>query len=91
MRTSGGVQVDIVLEDRAGRIVGIEVKASDTVTAQDFKGLRYLEQELKDNFIKGIVLYTGSEVIPFGSNSGSAYTRIVVLILFNAKNFDIFN
>ena len=35
-------EVDLVLEDEQGAVVGIEVKASATVTAADFKGLRKL-------------------------------------------------
>ncbi len=64
-RTSSGEEVDIVLEDRSGNIVGIEIKNSTTVNPSDFKGLRYLREKAKDNFIKGIVLYTGSQYIPF--------------------------
>lgn len=67
-RTQTGHEVDIVLEDRRGRIVGIEVKASATVHAQDFKGLKLLADEIANQFIRGIVLYTGAEVIPFGKN-----------------------
>lgn len=33
-------EVDILLEDEAGNMVGLEVKAAATVTAADFKGLR---------------------------------------------------
>lgn len=67
-RTSSGEEVDIVLEDRSGNIVGIEIKNSTTVNPSDFKGLRYLREKAKDNFIKGIVLYTGSQYIPFEKN-----------------------
>ncbi len=35
-----GVEVDIVLEHGAGRVTGVEVKASPAVTAADFRGLR---------------------------------------------------
>ncbi|MBI4401527.1 MAG: ATP-binding protein [Nitrospirae bacterium] len=65
-RTQTGQEVDLVLEDQAGRIVGIEVKASATVSAQDFKGLRSLAEAVGKRFRRGIVLCTGSEAIPFG-------------------------
>lgn len=58
-------EVDIVLEDRSGNIVGIEIKNSATVNPADFKGLRYLREKAKNNFVKGIILYTGSQYIPF--------------------------
>jgi len=66
-RTGSGQEVDIVLKDAAGRVVGIEVKASATVRAQDFKGLRYLADLLGDRFLRGIVLYTGDQHVPFGA------------------------
>jgi len=65
-RTQTGREVDIVLEDAAGRIVGIEVKAAATVRADDFKGLRTLADQLGSRFCRGVVLYTGAERIPFG-------------------------
>lgn len=65
-RTLSGVEVDIVLEDTAGNLVGIEVKNAQTVYPQDFKGLRYLEEKAGDKWIQGVVLYTGQNTIPFG-------------------------
>ncbi len=65
-RTATGIEVDIVLEDSMGRIVGIEVKNSDTVGNRDFKGLEYLQKELGKQFIRGIILYTGRQYVPFG-------------------------
>jgi len=66
-RTPTGIEVDIVLEDAAGNVIGIEVKNSNTVLAQDFKGLKYLAELTGNKFVQGIVLYVGSEHIPFGS------------------------
>jgi len=66
MRTQTGIEIDIVLENTAGKLVGIEIKNSQTVSASDFKGLSYLQQEAKTAFHRGIVLYTGSEIVPFG-------------------------
>jgi uncharacterized protein len=59
-------EVDLVLERRDGSIVGVEVKASATVTASDFKGLKKLAQAAGHDFVFGAVLYDGEEVIPFG-------------------------
>ena len=64
-RTVGGEEVDIVLEDRSGNVVGIEIKSSETVGPEDFKGLKYLKEKIKDKFVKGIVLYAGSQYLPF--------------------------
>lgn len=65
-RTSAGQEVDVVLEDRRRRLVGIEVKASATVGAADFKGLRMFRDLTGARFTCGVVLYTGKEILPFG-------------------------
>jgi uncharacterized protein len=65
-RTQTGQEVDVALENAAGKVVGIETKASKTVNARDFKGLDAMSESLGDRFHRGIVLYTGNEVIPFG-------------------------
>jgi predicted AAA+ superfamily ATPase len=67
-RTTSGREVDIVLEDNAGRIVGLEVKAGATLNPNDTAGLRALAAEVGKKWIRGIVLHTGLEVIPFANN-----------------------
>ena len=64
-RTQAGVEVDFLLEDRAGRLTGIEVKASASVDASDFKGLRHLQDSEPEAFQRGIVLYGGRERVAF--------------------------
>ena len=65
-RTEGGVEVDLVLEDRAGRLVGVEVKSAASVRQQDFRGLETLARLTGDRFVRGVVLCTGTSVVPFG-------------------------
>ena len=65
-RDHNKVEVDVVLEDRRSAVVGIEVKGASTVKAEDFRGLRTLEAKLGDDFVAGIVLYTGGHTLPFG-------------------------
>ena len=65
-RTKDKVEVDAVLENRQGSVVGIEVKASSTVSAGDFRGLRHLADRIDDDFVAGVVLYTGTQTLPFG-------------------------
>ena len=67
-RAQTGQEVDVVMEDRAGNIIGVEVKASASVGANDFKGLRDLAATVAGKFRRGVVLYTGSESVPFGEN-----------------------
>ena len=65
-RTQTGSEVDLVLEDAASRLVGIEVKASRSASAKDFRGLKTLAEDLPDRFQRGFVIYTGDKVVPFG-------------------------
>ncbi|MBY5904188.1 ATP-binding protein [Rhizobium leguminosarum] len=59
-------EVDIVIEDRRGRIVGIEIKAAASVSISDFSGLRILAEACGERFVSGMVLYDHHKVIPFG-------------------------
>ena len=60
-------EVDLIVEEEGGRIVGIEIKAAATVTPQDFRGLKRLELSAGQEMSLGLVLYDGDRVLPFGS------------------------
>ena len=55
-----------MLEDRRGRLVGIEVKKTASPHGGDFKGLRHLREHAGRRFLRGILLYTGTESVAFG-------------------------
>jgi predicted AAA+ superfamily ATPase len=59
-------EVDIVIEDPRGHVVGIEVKAAATVTGADFSGLRKLAEACGKRFTLGLVLYDHDTLVPFG-------------------------
>ncbi len=59
-------EVDIVIENEAAELVGIEVKAAATVNASDFKELRKLVETTRDALKLGLVLYDGEQTVPFG-------------------------
>jgi len=65
-RTAGGQEVDFILEEPGGRIVGLEIKASSTVRGHDFSGLKALAEAAGARFHRGVVLYGGDTVVPFG-------------------------
>lgn len=65
-RSQAGHEVDVLLEDRQGRLVAIEIKARQTASAEDFKGLKELQASLGARFRRGIVFYTGQQAVPFG-------------------------
>jgi len=71
-RDRDGREVDIVLERDDGTIVAIEVKASATVKAGDFGGLRALAEACGDRFAFGVVLYDSADVVPFGDRLAAA-------------------
>lgn len=65
-------EVDVVIEDDALGVVGVEVKASATVTSKDFAGLRLLAAATGKRFRSGVVLYDGKEILPFGERLWAA-------------------
>ena len=62
-------KIDFIIENAEGMLLGIEVKASATVTQAHFKHLNWFREHLKGQapFI-GIILYTGEHITPFGDN-----------------------
>ena len=67
-RSASGQEVDIILEDRSGKLIAIEVKSGETVLPRDFNNLKYLKEKLGKKFIKGFVVYSGQYTLPFGEN-----------------------
>ncbi|MFA7239067.1 MAG: ATP-binding protein [Sulfuricellaceae bacterium] len=67
-RTQSNIEVDFILENRLGKLTGIEVKASHSVGSKDFNGLRHLKETEPQFFQRGIVLYSGREVVPFAAD-----------------------
>jgi hypothetical protein len=65
-RDRDGVEVDVVLERSALDLVGVEIKASGTVTSADFRGLRKLKEATGERFKAGVVLYDGEACAGFG-------------------------
>jgi predicted AAA+ superfamily ATPase len=65
-RSQSGEEVDFVVERRSGECCAIEVKAASTLSTEDLKGIRYLEKELGDAFIQGVIFYTGTEIKHMG-------------------------
>lgn len=61
-------EVDFVIENSAGSVVGIEVKAAASITRRDFAGIERVAAAAGSAFVQGIVLYDGDQFLPFGSN-----------------------
>jgi uncharacterized protein len=65
------LEVDFVLENSAGEIVGIEVKSAASVTRRDFLGLERVASAAGSAFKQGIVLYDGVQTLSFADNLGA--------------------
>jgi hypothetical protein len=60
-RTSGGAEVDLVLE-RDGKLYPIEVKCKTNLTRADARGLSAFRDTYdSDRVMPGLILYAGSE------------------------------
>jgi hypothetical protein len=65
-RDKDGVEVDIVIERGPRAVAAVEVKASATVRAADFSGIRKLKATVGRNFAGGVGLYDGEITASFG-------------------------
>lgn len=65
-RTHHGDEVDIVLEDRRGRIIAIEIKAGATVGRNDLRAMAKLRALAGERFVAGLVLCTARQTSPLG-------------------------
>jgi hypothetical protein len=65
-RDKDKVEVDCIIENADQECFAIEVKASATVTASDFKGLRRFKDVAGNRFKMGVLLYCGEMTLPFG-------------------------
>lgn len=48
-----------MIEDEAGEVVAVEVKAGSTYRREDLRGLIHLRDKLGDRFLGGVQLDTG--------------------------------
>ena len=71
-RTKDQDEVDLVLEDARGRIIGIEVKAAATLRPNDFSGLRKLQEAAGEKFVQGVLLHDHDRVTPYSEKIRAA-------------------
>jgi predicted AAA+ superfamily ATPase len=71
-RDTDQFEVDLVIENAAGELVGVEVKAAATVKPSDLRGLRKWSGLAGDRFKMGVVLYDGNETLPLGDGLWAA-------------------
>ena len=71
-RDADKLEVDVVIENQAGQLVGVEVKAAATIQESDLRGLKRLASVAGDRFKMGVLLYDGSETLPLGDGLWAA-------------------
>lgn len=71
-RDADRFEVDVVVENAAGSLVGVEVKAAATVKESDLRGLRKLAGLAGERFKLGVLLYDGTETLPLGDGIWAA-------------------
>ena len=71
-RDADKFEVDIVIENAAGQLVGVEVKAAATVQESDLRSLRKLASLAAGQFKMGVLLYDGAETMPLAGGIWAA-------------------
>ena len=71
-RDADKYEVDVLIENAAGQLVGVEVKAAATVKESDLRGLKKLAAVAGDQFRMGVLLYDGDETMPLGAGLWAA-------------------
>ena len=60
-------EIDFIIENDRGVLLGVEVKAGSAVSKGDFKHMTWFKRSIvPDKKFIGIVLYAGENVLPFG-------------------------
>lgn len=66
------VEVDVVVENAGGQLVGVEIKSSASIRKEDLRGLKRLATIAGDKFKMGVILYDGAETMPLGDRLWAA-------------------
>jgi len=71
-RDADKFEVDVVIENGAGQLVGVEVKAAATIKENDLRGLKKLASLAARQFKMGVLLYDGTETMPLADGLWAA-------------------
>lgn len=59
-------EVDLIAENAAGQLIGIEIKAAASVGASDLRGLKRLSSMAGKSLQLGVIFYDGIQTLPLG-------------------------
>ena len=71
-RDADKFEVDVVIENAAGQLVGVEVKAAATVKESDLRGLKKMASLAVRQFKMGVLLYDGTDTMPLAEGIWAA-------------------
>jgi hypothetical protein len=60
-RTRSGLEIDLLIETEKG-VIGIEIKARNTIHAPDITAMKTLAKNLKNRWLGGMVVYRGDRI-----------------------------
>ncbi|MEI6613956.1 MAG: ATP-binding protein [Chrysiogenales bacterium] len=60
-RTRSGLEIDLLIETEKG-LIGIEIKARDTIHAPDITAMKTLAKNLQNRWLGGMVVYRGDRI-----------------------------
>lgn len=67
-RLSERQEIDFILENTYGDLILIEVKASETVSSDDFKNMKWFKERNPDQVKASLLFYCGQNVRDFGND-----------------------
>ena len=63
-----GEEIDLILENRRGEMVAIEVKSSSRIKSEHLQNLKKFKAKMGDQVVKSILLYTGTQIELLGDD-----------------------
>ena len=83
-RDKDQLEVDVVIANEVGQLVGVEVKASASVQAGHLAGLRRFASQAGDRFLGGVILYDGTHALPLATVAGRPIWALPLASLLHA-------
>jgi len=83
-RDKDQLEVDVVIANGLGELVGVEVKASASLNSGHSAGLQRFASQAGDRFLGGVILYDGIQTLPMGSVAGRPIWALPLASLWHA-------